>query len=105
MNTATVNDHDIIFLVFNVMIIGKIIVISTSKIKNKIAIRKNWIENGARADFLGSNPHSKGDIFSRSIVVFFEIIEHNIINISEITPAVIIEIAILIITFSWIKIF
>lgn len=34
-----------------------------------MANRKNRIENGKRAEFLGSNPHSKGDDFSRSITV------------------------------------
>lgn len=29
--------------------------------------RKNRIEKGIRADFIGSNPHSKGDSLSRSI--------------------------------------
>lgn len=28
--------------------------------------RKNRRENGIRAVFLGSNPHSKGEVFSRS---------------------------------------
>jgi hypothetical protein len=28
--------------------------------------RKNRMENGIRALFLGSNPHSNGDVFSRS---------------------------------------
>lgn len=49
-------------------------VISTSKIKKITAIKKNWSENGIRADDFGSNPHSKGDLFSRSINVFFEMI-------------------------------
>lgn len=49
--------------------------ISTSKIKKIIAIKKNWIEKGIRAELLGSNPHSKGLLFSRSIKLFFEIIE------------------------------
>lgn len=31
-----------------------------------ILSRKNRIENGIRALFLGSNPHSNGDVFSRS---------------------------------------
>ena len=39
---------------------------STSKIKKTMAIRKNRRENGRRADPLGSNPHSKGELFSRS---------------------------------------
>jgi hypothetical protein len=53
--------------------IGKIKVISTSKIKNKIPNRKNCSENGDRADFLGLNPHSNGDDFSLSINDFLKI--------------------------------
>lgn len=63
--------------------------ISTSKIKKITAIKKNCIENGIRAEFLGSNPHSKGDLFSRSVNDFFDkilaaiiiIFVNNIINI------------------------
>lgn len=51
---------------------GRRIEISISKIKNTIAIRKNRIENGIRDVFFGSNPHSKGEAFSRSKIVFFE---------------------------------
>ena len=32
-----------------------------------IVSKKNRIEKGIRADFIGSNPHSKGDNLSRSI--------------------------------------
>lgn len=32
-----------------------------------MVIKKNWIEKGIRVEFFGSNPHSKGDDFSRSI--------------------------------------
>lgn len=42
---------------------------STISISNTIKIiasRKNRIENGIRAVFLGSNPHSNGEDFSRS---------------------------------------
>lgn len=45
---------------------GNIRAISTSKIKKIIAIKKNRKEKGNRDEFKGSNPHSKGDIFSRS---------------------------------------
>lgn len=31
------------------------------------ARRKNRVENGMRADLIGSNPHSKGEDFSRSL--------------------------------------
>jgi hypothetical protein len=45
---------------------GRIKVNSMSKIRKITAIRKNWIENGSRAELIGSNPHSKGEGFSRS---------------------------------------
>lgn len=53
-------------LIFIEKIIGNIKAISTSKIKKIIAIKKNRKEKGIRDEFKGSNPHSKGDIFSRS---------------------------------------
>lgn len=56
-----------------VIIIGRIIEISTSKIKKIIVIIKNWRENGNREEVFGSNPHSKGEYFSRSFFFFFEI--------------------------------
>lgn len=54
------------------MIIGRIKAISTSKIKKIIVIKKNRNENGNREDDFGSNPHSNGDLFSRSIKAFLE---------------------------------
>jgi len=50
---------------------GRMRVSSTSKIKKITATKKNWIENGRRAEFMGSNPHSKGEGFSRSGDSFF----------------------------------
>jgi hypothetical protein len=41
--------------------------ISMSNTIKIIAKRKKRIENGMRAVLLGSNPHSKGDDFSRSV--------------------------------------
>lgn len=44
---------------------------STISISNTIKItarRKNRIENGDRADRIGSNPHSNGDSFSRLFI-------------------------------------
>lgn len=35
-------------------------------------MRKNRKEKGRRDELLGSNPHSKGELFSRSIIVFFD---------------------------------
>lgn len=64
--------------------IGKIRAISTSKIKKIIVIKKNRKENGSRAEDLGSNPHSKGEDFSRSVKVFFDKIEASNITIIEI---------------------
>lgn len=39
-------------------IIGNNSAISKSNIKNSMATKKNRKENGRRADFIGSNPHS-----------------------------------------------
>lgn len=39
---------------------------SISNTKKITASKKNRVENGKRAVFLGSKPHSKGDAFSRS---------------------------------------
>jgi hypothetical protein len=63
---------------------GKIKAISTSKIKKIIAIRKNRIEKGNREEFIGLNPHSKGDNFSRSIIFFFDKIEDSNITTNAI---------------------
>jgi hypothetical protein len=63
--------QDLIKEVFIIRAIGRMRAISTSKIKKIIAIKKNRIEKGRRADLLGSNPHSKGDLFSRSLIIFF----------------------------------
>lgn len=53
-------------LVANATRTGNKRTISTSKIRKIIAKRKNRRENGSRADFIGSNPHSNGEFFSRS---------------------------------------
>jgi hypothetical protein len=50
---------------------GSKMAISTSKIKKIIAIIKNRRENGIRERENGENPHSNGDVFSRSMKVFF----------------------------------
>lgn len=71
---------------------GKRMEISISKIKNTIAIKKNRIEKGIREEFFGSNPHSKGDAFSRSKIVFFENNVDNKINKELIRTAIIKEI-------------
>lgn len=42
--------------------------ISISNTMKIIASRKNRMEKGIRAVLLGSNPHSKGEDFSRSVV-------------------------------------
>lgn len=50
--------------------IGNRRTISISKIKNRTANKKNRVENGIRAEDLGSNPHSNGEDFSRSLFDF-----------------------------------
>jgi len=67
--------HEVMFLIKEVRGKGSRMVISTSKIKKMIAIRKNRRENGIRLDEKGSNPHSNGDDFSRLVNVFFLSIE------------------------------
>lgn len=81
--------------ILKVKIIGINKVISTSKIKKIIAIKKNCNEKGKRAGFFGSNPHSKGDLFSRSIKLFLEI---------KLIKIIIIKIIIIIIIDKYIKI-
>lgn len=63
---------------------GKIRAISTSKIKKIIAIKKKRIEKGKRDEFIGLNPHSKGESFSRSINFFLPKIVDSIITIKAI---------------------
>lgn len=75
--------------------------ISTSKIMKITAIKKNRDEKGRRAEFFGSNPHSKGDLFSRSSLIFFEIIvarsiiadDNRIVTIAAVTIIIIIYLA------------
>lgn len=43
---------------------GRSSAISRSNSRNVMAIRKNFIEKGRRADPMGSNPHSYGLVFS-----------------------------------------
>lgn len=44
--------------------------ISRSNSRNRMATRKNRIEKGSRAEPSGSNPHSYGDSFSESGVIW-----------------------------------
>lgn len=81
MKNDTVIEYIAMLLNFIEIIIGSNKVISTSKIKKIIAIKKKCIENGNRDDDLGSNPHSNGDLFSRSVVVFFAVMFRIIISI------------------------
>lgn len=52
------------FISFMVVDHGKIYEISKSNIRNSTPIKKNFIENGSRGVFRGSNPHSYIEIFS-----------------------------------------
>lgn len=70
-----------------------------SKIIKIILIKKKWTLKGVRLFEIGSNPHSNGDIFSRSDIDFFEI--KKLINnkIEEIIIMIIVIIIILIIIY------
>ncbi len=72
------------------MIIGRIKVISTSKIKKIIVIKKNRIENGKREELIGLKPHSKGEDFSCSKKFF-------LLKIEEINITIILKIIIIIV--------
>lgn len=61
-----ITNHNCNFICNKIIGQGRIILISISKIKNINIIEKKWIENLTRGLENGSNPHSKGDIFSRS---------------------------------------
>ena len=74
---------------FKITIIGRISAISTSKIKKIIVIKKNRIEKGKREEFIGSNPHSKGEHFSRSLYDFFDSKDANNITIIAIVITII----------------
>lgn len=49
-----------------------------------MAIKKNRIEKGSRDELNGSNPHSNGEFFSRSMITFFDSDEAKNITIVEI---------------------
>lgn len=90
INTIDVIVHIITFEILIIKIIGKINAISTSKIRKIIVIKKNRNEKGSREDDFGSNPHSNGEHFSRSVNVFFERIDASNITIVEIIINVVI---------------
>lgn len=71
--------------------------ISMSNTIKIIASRKNRMENGMRALWLGSNPHSNGDDFSRFVVDRMAVIQAIINTINGRIIAVIDEISISII--------
>jgi hypothetical protein len=63
------------------------------------AIRKNRRENGSRAVLLGSNPHSNGELFSRSSMFFFDKAVVNIIIINDSTSVTIVIVVIILIIY------
>lgn len=79
--------------------IGSSSAISTSKIMKITAIRKNRDENGSRAEFFGSNPHSNGDLFSRSSLFFLEI--RVVRNITAVDSAIVIVVAVMVIIITY----
>jgi len=67
---------------------GKSRTISTSKIRKIIAKRKNRKEKGSRADLIGSNPHSNGEFFSRSLSARLESTQPSPITTTDKTIAI-----------------
>lgn len=75
-------NHLFKFLIEKIIIIGIKMAISTSKIKKMIVIKKKWIENAIRGLEWGSKPHSKGEVFSISLLDFlFKVSEIKIIRL------------------------
>lgn len=62
------------------LIAGKRRTISTSKIKKIIVIKKNRKEKGRRVEEFESNPHSKGEVFSRLNFILLDKISETTIN-------------------------
>lgn len=62
------------------MIAGKRRTISTSKIKKIIVIKKKRKEKGSRVEELESNPHSKGEAFSRLNLILLDKTKEKTIN-------------------------
>jgi hypothetical protein len=89
--------HDLILDVNIVIGMSSNSAISTSKIMKITVIKKNRDENGSRAEFFGSNPHSNGDLFSRSSLIFFDINVASIIMIDDNTMVIVAAIVIIII--------
>ena len=79
--------------------IGNRRAISTSKIMKITVIKKNRDEKGSHAEFFGSNPHSNGDLFSRSSFIFLEIRVFNIIMAANNRMVTVAAVMIIIITF------
>lgn len=79
-----ISNQKVGYLNWKITGIGIINVISTSKIRKIIAIKKNCMENGAREKNWGLNPHSNGDNFSRSLKDLLPINEFRRIIIVEI---------------------
>jgi len=70
-----------------------------SKIKKITAIKKNRKENGMRAVLKGVNPHSNGEHFSRSLLVFILMIMAIVIIIEDSVIITIIDVVIISIVF------
>jgi hypothetical protein len=91
--------HDLMFDVIIVIGMGSNRAISTSKIMKITAIKKNRDEKGSRAEFFGSNPHSNGELFSRSSLFFFDTNVASIIMIDDNKMVIVAAITVIIIIY------
>jgi hypothetical protein len=89
---------DVVISIISLFLMRRIIgnginrTISISKTIKITAKRKNRVENGIRAEFNGSNPHSKGEVFSRSLVDRLKIMLEIIKSVSGIMILIVDEI-------------
>jgi len=98
LETSQTIIHDFIFDDNIVTGTGNRTAISTSKIIKITAVKKNRDEKGSPAEFFGSNPHSKGDLFSRSLFIFHEISVVNIIMAADNRMVTVAAVMVIIIT-------
>lgn len=81
--------RNLFFSLLSILIIGMKMIISKSKIRNRIAIMKNWFENGINDDIFWLNPHSNLDVILLFLFRFFFTVNIIVIKIIIIIVVVI----------------
>lgn len=90
---TAVEAHIVNLVIFSKIPIGNTSATSISKIRKIRVVIKNRSEKGARAFLKGENPHSKGVIFSRSLIDFSLVNIVVVTKIKEISPETVVKVA------------